>query len=69
MARNPSVQQKAVEEIENVIGSDRLPEVGDMEKLPYVNALIKEVLRFHPVAPLGTLPHYSCITYVELIPM
>ncbi|KZT37243.1 cytochrome P450 [Sistotremastrum suecicum HHB10207 ss-3] len=56
MARNPSVQQKAVEEIENVIGSDRLPEVGDMEKLPYVNALIKEVLRFHPVAPLA-LPH------------
>ncbi|KZS88721.1 cytochrome P450 [Sistotremastrum niveocremeum HHB9708] len=56
MARNPCVQKRAAEEINNVVGTDRLPEVRDMERLPFVGALIKEVLRFHPVAPLA-LPH------------
>ncbi|KAK1961023.1 cytochrome P450 [Colletotrichum sublineola] len=49
----PEVQKKAQEEIDTIVGSDRLPQSEDRERLPYVNALVKETLRWFPVAPLG----------------
>lgn len=52
----PEVQKTAQSEIDAVIGSDRLPFFSDLEKLPYVNALVKEVLRWLPIAPMG-FPH------------
>lgn len=54
----PEAQKKAQEEIDRVIGQHRLPSAADREKLPYVEAVVKEVLRWHPVAPMG-LPHTS----------
>lgn len=54
----PEVQRKAQEEIDRVIGIGRLPGPADREKLPYVEAVVKETLRWHPVAPMG-LPHAS----------
>ncbi|KAH7308648.1 putative cytochrome P450 oxidoreductase OrdA-like protein [Stachybotrys elegans] len=54
----PEVQQKAQEEIDRVVGKDRLPSIADRENLPYVDAIVKEVLRWHPVAPM-CLPHTS----------
>ncbi|KZT37256.1 cytochrome P450 [Sistotremastrum suecicum HHB10207 ss-3] len=56
MVLHPEIQQRAREELDRVVGTDRLPNIDDAENLPYVNALIKEVLRFHPVAPLA-VPH------------
>lgn len=50
----PEVQRKAQEEIDRVVGNDRLPTIADRPNLPYIEALIKEVLRWNPVAPLGT---------------
>ena len=55
MINNPDVQRKAQEEIDRVIGTDRLPLLSDRGSLPYVEALIKEVARWHPTAPTGTL--------------
>lgn len=52
----PEVQRKAQEEIDRVVGNKRFPRVADRPNLPYMNALISEVLRWHPVSPLG-LPH------------
>ena len=49
----PEVQRKAQKELDEVVGSCRLPEYEDRENLPYINALCKEVLRWHPVLPLG----------------
>ena len=49
----PEAQRKAQAEIDRVIGPDRLPSLADRENLPYVEALVKEVFRFNPVAPLG----------------
>nr|RBQ90699.1 hypothetical protein FVER53263_12380 [Fusarium verticillioides] len=49
-------QKKAQWEIDEVIGSERLPSLSDRQSLPYVNALVKEVLRWHPVGPM-CLPH------------
>ena len=54
MLMNPAAQAKAQEEIDRVIGTDRLPTFDDEPKLPYVSALSKEVFRWQQVAPFGT---------------
>lgn len=54
----PEVQQKAQEELDRVIGSDRLPVSADKGSLPYIEAIVKETHRWHPVAPMA-LPHAS----------
>jgi cytochrome P450 len=41
-----------------VLGSNRLPQFQDRDNLPYINALVKEVLRWHPVVPMS-VPHMS----------
>lgn len=41
MVLHPEVQQKAQEEIDRVIGSDRLPSHSDRENLPYVDGIVK----------------------------
>ncbi|EJD42174.1 cytochrome P450 [Auricularia subglabra TFB-10046 SS5] len=51
--RHPHIQDIAFEELKRVVGMDRLPVIEDRENMPYVLALIQEVLRFHPIAPLG----------------
>ncbi len=53
MMLNPEVQKKAQAELDSVLGGDRLPSFDDQEDLPYINALCKELVRFHPVAPIG----------------
>ncbi|KAI8996338.1 cytochrome P450 [Trametes punicea] len=57
-ATNREVQEKAQAELHSVIGSDRLPEFHDRTSLPFMNALIKEVLRWHVISPIG-VPHRS----------
>ncbi|KAI0631993.1 cytochrome P450 [Trametes polyzona] len=52
----PDVQAKAHEELDRVVGPHRLPDWADRDELVYINALIKEALRWHVVLPLG-LPH------------
>ncbi len=56
MVLHPDVQKRAQQELDAVVGSGRLPEFSDRASLPYLNALVKELLRWHPVAPLGG-PH------------
>ncbi|KAB8223737.1 cytochrome P450 [Aspergillus novoparasiticus] len=53
MALYPHVQRKAQEEIDQVVGATRLPGFEDRENLPYIDALLKEALRWHPVVPMG----------------
>jgi cytochrome P450 len=45
MTMNPHVMRKAQEELDRVVGQDRLPSVADRESLVYVDAICKEVLR------------------------
>ncbi|KAF2849263.1 cytochrome P450 [Plenodomus tracheiphilus IPT5] len=49
----PDAQRRAQEELDRVVGKDRLPAWEDEGDLPYVRALIKEVLRWRPVNKLG----------------
>lgn len=51
----PEAAKKAQEEIDRVIGSDRLPNFDDEADLPYVRALVKEVLRWRPVNKFGMM--------------
>jgi cytochrome P450 len=56
MTLYPEIQARAQEEIDLVIGSDRLPLLSDCPQLPYIDALVSEVLRLGTVTPLG-IPH------------
>jgi cytochrome P450 len=53
MVLSPEVQKKAQAELDAVVGPNRLPEFEDRNNLPYINALCKETLRWHPLLPLG----------------
>lgn len=53
----PEVQMKAQAELDRVV-SERLPDFNDMENMPYLSAIIKEIIRWQPVTPYG-LPHCS----------
>ncbi len=52
----PKVQRRAQAEIDAVVGRDRLPTFADTPRLPYVQAIIKEVLRWRPTLPFS-IPH------------
>ncbi|KAJ5788307.1 cytochrome P450 [Penicillium paradoxum] len=56
MILNPEVQQKAQAEIDRVLGERVLPSVADRSNLPYIDAIVTEILRWHTVAPLS-IPH------------
>ena len=49
----PEVQDKAQGEIDMIVGKGRLPRFTDRASLPYVNAIVKEILRWNPSVPLG----------------
>jgi len=40
----PEIQRKSQEELDRVVGRDRLPTIEDEKNLPYCQAVIKEVL-------------------------
>ena len=50
--KKPEVFKKATEELDRVIGRDRWVEEKDIVNLPYIDAIIKETMRLHPVAPM-----------------
>ena len=56
MVAFPQVQRRAQAELDAVVGRTRLPTFADAPRLPYVCAVVKEVLRWRPPAPLGA-PH------------
>jgi len=49
----PDVQKRIQAELDAVVGRKRLPNFEDRASLPYLEATIKESLRFHPPTPLG----------------
>ncbi|EJD00110.1 cytochrome P450 [Fomitiporia mediterranea MF3/22] len=53
MIHYPRVLKKAQHEIDTVIGRDRLPTFEDRPNLPYVGALVRELLRWRPAGPMG----------------
>ncbi|CAD6219071.1 unnamed protein product [Miscanthus lutarioriparius] len=52
LLKKPEVIAKATEELDRVIGRGRWVTEKDIPSLPYVDAIVKETMRLHPVAPL-----------------
>ena len=49
----PEVQTKAQEELDRVLGKGRFPDFSDEESLPYMAAIVKEIIRWSVITPLG----------------
>ncbi|TYJ27850.1 hypothetical protein E1A91_A07G217500v1 [Gossypium mustelinum] len=58
MLNNPKMLKKDKEELDNVVGKDRLVQESDFPQLNYVKACAREAFRLHPVAPFNA-PHVS----------
>ncbi|CAL1373232.1 unnamed protein product [Linum trigynum] len=56
LLRNPNALTKLKEELDQAIGKDNHFEESDIPRLPYLQAVIKEIFRLHPPLPL-LLPH------------
>lgn len=56
MVLHPDVQKKAQAEIDREVPSDRIPDISDVGRLPYVMSIIKEVQRWRPLGGVG-IPH------------
>lgn len=57
MTLHPDIQARAKAELDAVLGANyhRLPSFSDRDSLPYVNAIVLEILRWNPAVPLGKL--------------
>ena len=60
MARFPEIQKKAQAEVDALTGGKRLPTMADRPKLPYVDAVLSEVLRWVSIAPVS-----ECLTFLD----
>ncbi|KAE9397733.1 cytochrome P450 [Gymnopus androsaceus JB14] len=58
MVLYPAVQEKLRQELYVAVGKDRFPSFQEISKNVYLNAVIKETLRWRPMGPLG-VPHQS----------
>ncbi|KAL2775509.1 cytochrome P450 2D6 isoform 1, partial [Daubentonia madagascariensis] len=58
MILHPDVQRRVQQELDQVIGQVRRPEMGDQAHMPFTTAVIHEVQRFADIVPLG-LPHMT----------
>jgi len=58
MILNSEAQQKGREELDSVLGRDRLPTFADRDTLPYIEYIVQETFRWGPVVPL-VIPHKS----------
>ena len=56
--RQPRIAKKATEELDRVIGRERWVEEKDIPQLLYIDAIVKETMRLHPVAVL-LAPHQA----------
>ncbi|XP_031259469.1 3,9-dihydroxypterocarpan 6A-monooxygenase-like [Pistacia vera] len=52
LINHPNVMEKARKEIDSVVGKNRIVEESDIANLPYLQAIVKEILRLHPTGPL-----------------
>ena len=51
---NPLIQARIQAELDLVVGKDRLPDFSDRPRLPYLQCVISEALRWGASTPVGT---------------
>jgi cytochrome P450 len=67
MVTYPHVQQLLQEELDRVVGRERLPEFSDMENLPYLEAVMRECFRWLPILPQGMAATYSSSSSMKVL--
>ncbi|KAL5825854.1 hypothetical protein ACOSQ3_021917 [Xanthoceras sorbifolium] len=55
MVNQPEILQKAIEEVDRVVGKERLVQESDFSQLNYIKACAREAFRLHPIAPFNVL--------------
>ncbi|KAF5193386.1 Cytochrome p450 [Thalictrum thalictroides] len=58
MINEPKLLQRAIEELDEVVGRDRLVQESDLPNLNYIKACAREAFRLHPVSAFN-VPHLS----------
>lgn len=53
MSLHPEIQRRGQDELDRTLGGKRLPSLTDRPLLPYIEAIMREVLRLYTVTPLG----------------
>ena len=56
LLRHPRVMKKVQDELQQLVGMERMVEESDIDKLDYLDMAVKEALRLHPIVPL-MVPH------------
>jgi len=64
LANHPNVQSRLQEEVDSVVGCDRLPSLADEANMPYIQAFILETMRRRTLAPLSVFRATVCDTQV-----
>jgi cytochrome P450 len=59
MVLHPEIQKKARTHIAAVVAPGMLPAFGDEPSLPYITAIVMEILRWRPATPFGMHNKYS----------
>ncbi|XP_062148267.1 cytochrome P450 71AU50-like [Alnus glutinosa] len=56
LMKHPPIMKKVQKELKDVVGLERMVEESDLDSLEYLDMVLKETFRLHPIAPL-LLPH------------
>ena len=67
MVLYPDVLERAQAAVDAVVGPDRTPAFDELVNIPYIEALMKEVLRWRSVAPISNTFVSAMIDYLPLI--
>ncbi|PIN02943.1 Cytochrome P450 CYP2 subfamily [Handroanthus impetiginosus] len=52
LLKKPEIFKKATEELDLVVGKNKWVDEKDIPNLPYIDAIVKETMRLHPVVPM-----------------
>ncbi|KAL1567984.1 cytochrome P450 71AU50-like [Salvia divinorum] len=58
LMKHPTVMKKLQQEVESVVGLDQMVEESHLDKLKYLDCVVKEAMRLHPAGPF-LIPHES----------
>ncbi|KAF7794903.1 hypothetical protein EIP86_006046 [Pleurotus ostreatoroseus] len=61
MMKNPEAMRKAREEVDEVLGDQQI-QIGDLGKLKYINAIMREAIRLSPTAPMRVVEAHEDTT-------